>query len=66
MAEVHALNGFILYNSFLSGYESLASKRDALNAINVFPVADGDTGSNMVSTMYTTIRVHNNQIHPGQ
>ncbi|HKL86811.1 MAG TPA: DegV family protein [Treponemataceae bacterium] len=56
MAEVHALNGFILYNSFLSGYESLSSKRDALNAINVFPVADGDTGSNMVSTLYTTIR----------
>ena len=33
------------------GAASLAAHTEELNALNVFPVADGDTGSNMLKTM---------------
>ncbi len=57
MSDVRALNGYIIYNSFLSGYENLVRQKQFLNAINVFPVPDGDTGNNMVSTFYSTLQV---------
>lgn len=57
MTEVAKLNGFILYEGFLSGYENLASHKKRINDINVFPVPDGDTGTNMVSTFHSTLQV---------
>ncbi len=36
---------------FMKGAENLLMHRDEINALNVFPVPDGDTGSNMSSTM---------------
>ncbi|MGC8819974.1 MAG: DAK2 domain-containing protein [Fervidobacterium sp.] len=35
----------------MKGTENLLAHRDEINALNVFPVPDGDTGSNMSSTM---------------
>jgi DegV family protein with EDD domain len=43
-------NGFQFYNAFLSGYINISSNREYINQINVFPVQDGDTGTNMVGT----------------
>ena len=40
-----------LYKSFLLGAKYVISEKDTLNSINVFPVADGDTGSNLTSLM---------------
>lgn len=57
MSDVRALNGYILYNSFISGYENLLKNKNRINEINVFPVPDGDTGNNMVSTFHSTIQV---------
>jgi len=37
--------------AFLSGANNLARNRQALNELNVFPVPDGDTGTNMGMTM---------------
>ena len=34
-------------SAFASGYENLAAWTDLLDRINVFPVADGDTGANL-------------------
>lgn len=51
----HALDGYHLRYSFLSGYERLLRDKKSINDINVFPVADGDTGSNMVSTLQSTV-----------
>jgi hypothetical protein len=34
-------------NAFVSGYENLSAWADLLDRINVFPVADGDTGANL-------------------
>ncbi len=57
MKESGGINGFQLYHSLLSGYESLLGEKRRLNDINVFPVADGDTGSNMVATVRSTLQV---------
>ncbi len=57
MPDALTINGYHLYHSFLSGYEYLLKERKHLNDINVFPVADGDTGSNMVATMYSTLQL---------
>ncbi|MEX2246614.1 MAG: DAK2 domain-containing protein [Dehalococcoidia bacterium] len=40
-----------LVRAFAAGAEALRAQADALNAINVFPVPDGDTGTNMSLTM---------------
>ena len=45
-------NGVDLLNWFSAGAEAVATQRKYLNDINVFPVADGDTGTNL----YTTLR----------
>jgi hypothetical protein len=48
---VEALDGRALARALLGGEQALDAQRDALNAINVFPVPDGDTGTNMSLTM---------------
>ncbi|MDY0210335.1 MAG: DegV family protein [Acholeplasma sp.] len=40
-----------IYRCFVLGAKYVITEKDALNAINVFPVADGDTGSNLSSLM---------------
>ncbi len=57
MRAVLKLNGYNLYHSFLSGYEQIVREKNNINTINVFPVADGDTGNNMVSTLQTSVRI---------
>lgn len=44
-----------LLQSMLNGAAEVISKKDELNRINVFPVADGDTGSNLASLMQAII-----------
>ncbi len=46
-----ALDAAALLDAFAGGAEALRQQADALNAINVFPVPDGDTGTNMSMTM---------------
>lgn len=41
----------MLRRALISGARRVIAQRDALNKINVFPVADGDTGSNMAFTL---------------
>lgn len=49
------LDGERLYNCFVSGAREVIRNRKNLNDINVFPVADGDTGNNLASTMNSII-----------
>jgi hypothetical protein len=37
----------VLQKSFIAGLERLAARADLLDSINVFPIADGDTGRNL-------------------
>lgn len=45
------LNGIDFYNIFKSGAEIVRLNKESLNRINVFPVRDGDTGTNLAITM---------------
>ena len=45
------INGIDFYNYFRSGVEQVKLNKDMLNKINVFPVKDGDTGTNLMMTM---------------
>ncbi|MCH7606718.1 MAG: DAK2 domain-containing protein, partial [Chloroflexi bacterium] len=45
------LNGNELRRAFTAATSCLERYRDAINALNVFPVPDGDTGTNMLLTM---------------
>lgn len=47
----YVLTNESLYHSFLLGAKYVIKEKDSLNTINVFPVADGDTGSNLSSLM---------------
>ena len=44
-----------IYKSFILGAKYVIKEKDQLNSINVFPVADGDTGSNLASLMKSII-----------
>ncbi|MBI9113204.1 DAK2 domain-containing protein [Maridesulfovibrio ferrireducens] len=51
MAKISYLDGIRFYNAFAAGGYSLIQQKAYLNEINVFPVADADTGTNLVSTI---------------
>jgi DegV family protein with EDD domain len=57
MGNVTRINGIVLYNCFVSGYESVLAHKKHINDINVFPVADGDTGNNMASTFFSITQI---------
>ena len=46
-----AINGVALYDVFSAGYRNLKQNMAVVNDLNVFPVPDGDTGTNMVYTL---------------
>jgi DegV family protein with EDD domain len=45
----------LLYKSFIIGAKQVISEKNGLNSINVFPVPDGDTGTNLASMMNAII-----------
>lgn len=51
MDYIQCLNGENLYQSFISGAREVIKNKNTLNDINVFPVADRDTGTNLATTM---------------
>src|SRR5512142_1768118 len=51
----YELDGTALYNAFASGGQEVIKQREAINRINVFPVADGDTGTNLAMTLSSVI-----------
>ncbi len=50
-AALVTIDGAALSRAFTAGAGALRNQAAALNAINVFPVPDGDTGTNMSLTM---------------
>lgn len=49
------LDGKRFYYSFLAGSQKIFDQYKGINKINVFPVADGDTGTNLASTLRSII-----------
>jgi len=51
--KIRYLNGRRLYYAFLAGGQAVIRDKDYLNKINVFPVPDADTGTNLASTFHS-------------
>lgn len=45
-----------LKSAFITGAKSLESKKEWINELNVFPVPDGDTGTNMTMTIMSAAK----------
>lgn len=50
------IDGLLLKEMIIAGANLLEHNREAIDALNVFPVPDGDTGTNMSLTMKSTVR----------
>ena len=55
---IKELTGRQLYYSFLAGAYKLFEHQQEINKINVFPVKDGDTGTNLASTFQSIVDSH--------
>ena len=53
--QLNYIDGRALYYGFLAGANKIFENQHQLNKINVFPVADADTGTNFASTMRSII-----------
>ena len=51
-----ALNGQLWKQMMMAGAKSLEAKKGDVDALNVFPVPDGDTGTNMFLTIHSAAR----------
>ena len=51
MVDRQTINAKILSRMFLAGAKNLEAKKEWINELNVFPVPDGDTGTNMTLTI---------------
>ena len=50
------INVDILAKMFLAGAQNIEAKKDYINELNVFPVPDGDTGTNMTMTIMSAAK----------
>ncbi len=53
--DITFLSGETLYKAFISGTMEVKRNKNKLNRMNVFPIPDGDTGSNLLYTMESII-----------
>jgi uncharacterized protein len=56
LRRISVFDGQDLKKAMLAGAASLEEHRDIINDLNVFPVPDGDTGSNMYATVQAAFR----------
>lgn len=53
---ISTIDANMLKNMFLAGAKRIESKKEWINELNVFPVPDGDTGTNMTMTIMSAAR----------
>ena len=49
--EITTINTELVAKMFLAGAKNLDAKKEWINELNVFPVPDGETGTNMTLTI---------------
>ena len=54
--ETNTINAALFARMFLAGAKNLEAKKEWINELNVFPVPDGDTGTNMTMTIMSAAR----------
>ena len=55
LVPVNEMDGRRLYYTFIAGARKVIAHQVELNKINVFPVNDGDTGTNLASTIRAVV-----------
>ena len=61
MIQFKTIDGLLLRDMVMAGTAILEKNREAVDALNVFPVPDGDTGTNMSLTMQSATREINSK-----
>lgn len=54
--EINTIDASVLAKMFLAGAKNLDAKKEWINELNVFPVPDGDTGTNMSMTIMSAAK----------
>lgn len=54
--EINTIDASLLAKMFLAGAKNLDAKKEWINELNVFPVPDGDTGTNMSMTIMSAAK----------
>ncbi|WP_026835579.1 DAK2 domain-containing protein [Eubacterium xylanophilum] len=52
----NVIDAAVVRKCFLSGAAALQAKKEYINELNVFPVPDGDTGTNMTMTIMSSVQ----------
>lgn len=60
------INGTVFQSMIVNGYNNLCNYEKKINAMNVFPVSDGDTGTNMRTTLENGIKSARSNPHLGE
>ena len=54
--SLQVIDAALMQKAFLAGAKGLEAKKEWINELNVFPVPDGDTGTNMTMTIMAAAR----------
>lgn len=54
--SMEMIDASMMKKCFLAGAKALEAKKEYINELNVFPVPDGDTGTNMTMTIMAAVR----------
>ncbi len=54
--KIEYIDADLFKNAFIMAANTLENNKDMVNALNVFPVPDGDTGTNMSLTMKSAVK----------
>ena len=56
IVATNTIDAVLLQKMFIAGAKNLESKKEWINDLNVFPVPDGDTGTNMTLTIMSAAK----------
>jgi len=59
--KIKYINSSLFSEGIKNGIYAVVNAQEKLNSINVFPVADGDTGTNLCLSLYPIINITNSQ-----
>ena len=60
--DTQSLNGHDFLSALISGITNIISRHEHLNKINVFPVPDGDTGTNLLFTLRPIAQINSDDV----
>ena len=61
---IKTIDALMVQKMFLAGASSIEAKKEYINELNVFPVPDGDTGTNMTLTIMAAAKEVNTLVNP--